>query len=446
MGYRSDLVLDDRVNGTFRIHRSLMTSQDVFEAERNALFDGCWLYLGHESEIPKPGDYLRRSVGGRPLIFLRDADGQVRVYYNTCSHRGATLCREDAGNTHLFQCFYHAWSFNTKGKLVVTPGADGYGPGFSKDDYSLKSPAHADDYRGLWFVCYDPDAIDLRTYLSGAAEYIDLVLDQAETGMRIVKGAHRYSVKSNWKLMVENSIDGYHAPTVHATYIDFVRDTGGGRRRDALTTGQALDLGNGHAVLESPAAWARPIAYWEPLFGEEAREEIGQKLARLIDQHGEERGRRMAETFRNLLIFPNLIINDVAAVTVRRIEPSAVDRHHLEAWALAPAEEEEGSQALQRRLDSFLTFLGPGGFASPDDVEALESCQQGYGARADVPWSDISRGMARVAQSQDELQIRTFWRAYASLLDGCGFPERVIGVESPAPTARPAASGAAAAR
>ncbi len=431
MGYQDDFIIDDWDRGIFRVNRELMTAQHVYDDERRALFDHCWLYVGHSSEVAKNGDFVRRGVGGRPLILLRDSDGNVRVHFNTCTHRGATLCREDAGNTRIFQCFYHAWSFDTKGKLVVTPSADGYGPGFDKDEYGLKGPARVEEYRGLWFVNYDPDAVDLVTYLAGATEYIDLVMDQAEDGMRIVKGSHRYSVKSNWKLMVENSMDGYHAPTVHATYIDFVKDSGGGQRKNALEAGEALDLGNGHAVVESRAAWARPIAYWEPFFGEDAREEIAAKRGRLIERHGEERGTRMAETFRNLVIFPNLVINDVAAITVRRIEPTAPDRHALEAWALAPAEEAEGSPALQRRLDSFLTFLGPGGFASPDDVEALESCQQGYAAAREVHWSDVSRGMARPPTSQDEIQIRTFWRAYASLLDGKGFPPRVEGVESP---------------
>jgi len=446
MGYRDELIVDDRQNGIFRVNRTLMTSPDVYELERATLFDHYWLYVGHDSEIPRPGDFVRRGVGGRPLIFLRDSAGTVRMHFNTCTHRGATLCREDSGNTRLFQCFYHAWSFDTAGKLVVTPGADGYSSGFDRGHYNLVAPARVDSYRGLWFVNYDAQAPDLRDYLAGAAEYLDLVLDQAQDGMRIVKGAHLYSVKANWKLMVENSIDGYHAPTVHATYVDFVKDSGGGQRKTALASGSATDLGNGHAVLESPAAWARPIAYWEPFFGEDARDEIEQKLARLIDTHGEERGRRMADTFRNLLIFPNLIINDVAAITVRRIEPTAVDRHSLQAWALAPAEELEGSAALQRRLDSFLTFLGPGGFASPDDVEALESCQQGFAAAREVQWSDISRGMARMPNSQDELQIRTFWRAYGSVMDGAGFPERVAGVESPAaavPDKSPAEAGAA---
>ena len=435
MGYRDDCVVDDRERGIFRIHRSLMTRPEVLADERAKIFDRCWLYVGHDSEIEKPGDYVRRSVGGRPVIFLRDKDGTVRVHFNTCPHRGATICREDSGNTRVFQCFYHAWSFDTTGRLVVTPDADGYGPGFDKAEYGLTSPAQVDEYRGLWFLNYDPAGQDLGSYLGDVREYIDLVLDQATDGMRIVDGSHRYSVGSNWKLMVENSIDGYHAPTVHATYIDFVKDSGGGQQANALVSGGALDLGNGHAVIESAAAWARPIAYWEPFFGEDARADIDAKRDELIARCGEERGRRMAGNFRNILIFPNLILNDVAAITVRRIEPVAPDRHKLEAWALAPKEETEGSAALQRRLDSFLTFLGPGGFASPDDVEALESCQAGFAAQPDVGWSDISRGMTGVPKPNDEIQIRTFWRAYASLLDEVGFPQRVVDVEAPQHTA-----------
>lgn len=430
MRYRDELVIDDRCRGIFRVNRSAMTSEHVFADEAAKIFDKCWLYVGHESEVSKPGDFVRRTVGGRPVIFLRDSAGDVRVHYNTCTHRGAMLCREDGGNTRVFQCFYHAWSFDTTGRLVVTPGADAYGPGFDKDDYALRGPARVERYRGLFFINHDPGAANLLDYLGAqVTDYLDLVLDQADDGMRIVGGTHRYSAGANWKLMVENSIDGYHAPTVHATYIDFVKDSGGGQNPTSLSTGAGLDLGHGHAMLESQAAWARPIALWEPFFGTEAREEIEAKRERLIERYGPQRGRRMAETFRNLLIFPNLVINDVAAITVRRIEPVAPNRVSVEAWALAP--QEEGSVALQRRLDSFLTFLGPGGFASPDDVEALESCQKGYAAQPDVAWSDISRGMTRVPKPDDEMQIRTFWRAWASVLDGAGFPEPIIDVESP---------------
>jgi p-cumate 2,3-dioxygenase alpha subunit len=117
-----------------------------------------------------------------------------------------------------------------------------------------------------------------------------------------------------------------------------------------------------------------------------------------------------------LLIFPNLIINDIMAITVRTFFPVAPDYLEINAWALAPKDESAEHRVL--RLDNFLTFLGPGGFATPDDVEALESCQRGF-ANREVAWSDISRGM-QLAQPlvDDELQMRAFWRQWHALMLG----------------------------
>jgi p-cumate 2,3-dioxygenase alpha subunit len=117
----------------------------------------------------------------------------------------------------------------------------------------------------------------------------------------------------------------------------------------------------------------------------------------------------MCDFNRNMLIYPNLIINDIMAVTVRTFYPPAPDTVDVTAWALAPAN--ELASLRQRRLDSFLTFLGPGGFATPDDLEALESCQQGF-ASGGVEWNDISRGMGRVPMANDEEQMRVFWRRW----------------------------------
>jgi hypothetical protein len=123
---------------------------------------------------------------------------------------------------------------------------------------------------------------------------------------------------------------------------------------------------------------------------------------------------RVTQTSRNLQIFPNLIINDIMAVTVRTFFPVSPDYMEVTAWALAPKDESLENRAL--RLDNFLTFLGPGGFATPDDVEMLESCQKGFLNR-EVMWSDISRGMKRAKPvTTDELQIRTFWRRWHELL------------------------------
>src|SRR5205085_9567416 len=102
------------------------------------------------------------------------------------------------------------------------------------------------------------------------------------------------------------------------------------------------------------------------------------------------------------------IINDIMAITVRTFFPTSPDYMEVNAWNLAPAEEDREDSAL--RLDNFLTFLGPGGFATPDDVEMLESCQRGC-ANREVEWSDISRGMKRAQPLVDDgLQLRAFWR------------------------------------
>src|SRR6478735_7405547 len=96
---REDLVIDKPEEEFFAYHRSTMTSQEIFELEQERIFDTCWLYLGHESEVPNPGDYIRREIAGRPLFFVhsRKTD-KINVFYNTCTHRGATICRQDAGN------------------------------------------------------------------------------------------------------------------------------------------------------------------------------------------------------------------------------------------------------------------------------------------------------------------------------------------------------------
>jgi p-cumate 2,3-dioxygenase alpha subunit len=426
------LVVDDRERGMFRIHRSTMTSGDVLALERERIFNQCWLYLGHESEVEKPGDYRRRLVGGRPLIFVRDSDGEVRALLNACTHRGATICRQDAGNNRLFQCFYHAWTFDTKGQLVTVPDEDGYSPRFDRAERALARPPRLESYRGFVFVSFNPDVVDLVTYLAGARDYLDLIVDEAEEGMRVVRGTNLYAIKANWKLLVENSLDGYHGIPVHQTYFQYLEDLGKAPDEPIHPnfTGGPVDLGNGHAVIRNHATTqSRPIAHWVPLFGEEAKDDIAAIKQRLIERHGEERAYLMANTSRNLLIFPNLVINDISGITIRYMEPMAPDYMHVTAWELAPRE--ETGARLARRLDSYLTFIGPGGFATPDDSEALESCQQGFRAMPELQWSDISRGMARKPEGLDELQMRTFWRTWHARMCERGLPQRITGIECP---------------
>jgi len=420
-----DLIIDDRDRGIFKVHRSALTSPEIFELEKERVFDRCWLYLGHESEVAEPGDYRRRGVAGRPVFFAKGSDGQIRAFLNTCPHRGAMICRQDQGSADSFQCFYHAWTFNNQGELVGLPDEDAYGPAFQRSELGLKPPPRVDSYRGFWFISFDLGIEDLVDYLAGAKEYLDLIADQSEVGMKITRGSNKYTMRANWKLLCENSMDGYHAAPTHQTYFDYIASLGTDlngvdvRQRRA---GIVRALGNGHAVMENEARNGRPIAHWHSMYGEDSKEEIAQIRAGLVDKYGEPWAFRMCDTSRNLLIYPNLVINDIMAITVRVFWPVAPDHMEVTAWNLGPGE--ESAQQLARRLDSFLTFLGPGGFATPDDVEALESCQRGFQAK-ELEWSDISRGMMRNPRNNDEQQMRAMWRQWHAHMQSLGHVDTV---------------------
>ena len=415
-----DIIIDDRERGVFRVHRSSMTSDDLFRLEQQHIFNRCWLYVGHESEVANPGDYRRRTIAGRPLFMVRSReDGQVRVFLNSCTHRGSVICRSDAGNAQVFQCFYHAWTFSSKGELLGVPDQGAYGPAFNRSELGLKQPPRTDSYRGFYFVSFNPDIDDLATYLGEAKEHLDMILDQSEEGMRVISGVHKYTVNSNWKVVVENGQDGYHIATTHRTYFTYINSFGSdesGLTMQGPNPGIAKALGNGHTVVTGQARNGRPIAHWHPIYGEEARKPIAEARQRLVNKYGEARAYEIADTYRLLLIYPNLMINDITAIIVKYVEPLAADRNEITAWQLVPEGESQALRSL--RLDGFLALWGPGGFAGPDDVEAFESCQAGYRA-TETEWSEISRGMFNPNPTgADEIQIRGFWRQWHANVQG----------------------------
>jgi len=407
---------DDRQMPRFRVNRGVMTDPEVFARERDLIFGRLWLYIGHETELKKRNDFKTRTVAGRPLIFARDARGAIRVWVNSCPHRGAMLCRESQGNRRFMTCFYHGWSFSTSGEMVSMPDDGGYGPGFARP--GLAAPALVDSYRGFVFVSFNPDVVDLSTYLAGAREYLDLVADQSEVGMEVLDGTHEYSVRANWKLLVENSYDGYHAVSTHQRYFEMVNAAYGTNQLALRGSSRGIDLGNGHAVIAGGAGagaiFGRPLSA-------AALAEREQRWDRLRDQRGGAWIDRLSGS-RNMVIFPNLVVIDlVMGVVIRKIDPVSPDYMEVTAWELAPPE--EGPELRRQRLDNFLTFWGPGGLASPDDVEALETCQRSFAASTELGWSDISRGMHKSAPSgTDELQMRLWWRRWNELITGEALP------------------------
>ncbi len=399
--------------GRFRVARSNYTDPSLHAAELEAIFAKCWLFVGHESELPKPNDFFTRRVAGRPVIYLRDREGKVRCLLNVCPHRGAQVCRQKKGSAKLFSCIYHGWAFENSGRNINIAESETYheqfnAPGSNAQLNDLVPVPRFESYRGLWFLNFDPGAVSLHDYLGNAREYIDIVMDQAELGMQVVGEIQEYSARANWKLLAENSTDILHVTTLHPTYLDLVKTNSAGTMVRGKVLGQSIDLGNGHAVVEREASYGRPIAKWMPMWGEEARVEIEAIYAKLVGRYGKERADRMSTCARNLLIFPNLVINDIMSVTLRTFQPTAVDYMEVSVWAIAPGEE-FGKPALSRRLTNFLEFLGPGGFATPDDIEALESCQRAFAAHREAPWNDLSKGLGREPDATDELPQRVFW-------------------------------------
>jgi p-cumate 2,3-dioxygenase alpha subunit len=417
-------VFEDVEQGQFKVHRSVFTDAAILELERKIIFDHCWLYLGHTSELAAPGDFVTRKVAGRPLIFNRDRAGTMRAFFNTCSHRGAMVCRERHGRRRNFQCGYHGWVYDDAGRLVDMPGRDSLSPAcLQKGALDLHEVPRLAEYQGFVFVSFDREVGDLEEYLAGAKDVLELVSQHGEHGMEVVGGTHEYALQANWKLVHENSADAYHTMTTHASYLDYVKSRDGERAPvdPKVAAGWARDLGNGHAVIESEGAmpWGRPYARWVSGWGEESRAEIEALARGLVERLGEKRGRFTANGDRNTLIFPNLVVNDTLAIILRTFYPSRPDQVDVTGWALAAKGESPTSR--DRRMRNFVEFFGPAGFATPDDVEMLELCQQGYANQSAAEWNDISRGMLKqVPAKNDELQMRVFWRKWQqALLEGC---------------------------
>lgn len=405
-------IVDDHAAGRFLVPRRAFTSHEVFEREYAAIFNRCWLYLGHASELPEPSSFLTRRVARRPILFTRDRDGEFNALFNACPHRGAMVCRERHGKSPAFMCMYHGWTFGSDGHLMTLPGGAGYPEGFKKDPQKQMVHVPRLARRGdFFFISFAADGEDLDTYLAGSGEYLDLLAAQSASGMVVPGGTQEYAIRGNWKLLAENSVDGYHAACTHSTYLEYLRNANGALAATPLAgTGRAL--GNGHAVIEYSAPWGRPIASWIPIWGEEGRREVDAIRGELETRLGPERAERIATKNRNMIIFPNFVVNDVMAITLRTFFPTAPDYMEVNAWTIAPREESDWLRKY--RLFNFTEFLGPGGFATPDDVEAIEKCQQGYAVAEGAGFNDISKGMARDGEPSfdDEEQMRAYWREW----------------------------------
>ncbi len=426
----SRYVIDDRDTPRFRVHRSTMVEPEILEEERRLIFDRTWLYVGHESEITAPNDFRTRQVGGRPVIFTRDSGGAVRVFVNSCPHRGMQIETRPEGHGRFLKCFYHGWSFDTGGELVALPGEDSYGPDFDRQNLCLAVPPRVEAHRGFVFLSWSADGPDLGDHLGGVLDILDLFADQSDTGMRVIGGSHVYAIRANWKLLAENSFDGYHALTTHHRYLAMLKESGKDMSRlfggNGGRASLAWNLGNGHAVIGgTDGTEGRNTGLGRDLPTEEALRAQTARRAHFAAKYGEEWTNRMFAS-RNLVVFPNLAMIDlIMGITIRSFYPISPDYMEVTAWSLQPSDDDPVLR--QMRQENFLTFWGPAGLATPDDIEALERCQNGFAAYRHAPWNDISRGMVKDhPTAMDEMQMRCFWRQWDRMITGTDHPEETF--------------------
>ncbi|MCO7642837.1 Rieske 2Fe-2S domain-containing protein [Pseudomonas sp. S 311-6] len=183
----------------------------LYEIEQEMIFKKSWQYVGRESSLTKPGDFITSQLGEVPILVVRDDEGRLHGHVNACRHRLHPVALEESGCKRLFQCRYHGWTFGHDGHLRAAPGMDQC-DGFEKDKLGL-IPIRVDAFRGCIFANADLEAEDLATFLGNATELVEamdlnfLHWDHA--------GTFTYDVDADWKLFSENALECYHCPLVH---------------------------------------------------------------------------------------------------------------------------------------------------------------------------------------------------------------------------------------
>ena len=401
-----------------RVHGSLYNDEAIFRLELEKIWYRTWVYVGHVSEVPKPNDFVMKSIGPQSVVMTRDREGQVHLLLNRCPHRGNQVCLEPRGNRGSFTCPYHGWTFSNNGALRGYPFASGY-EGVDRNQLGLGRVTRVAIYHGFVFGSFAAEGPTLEEHLGpGGRDAIDrLVRLSPEGEVEITAGFLQHKAKSNWKFLVENETDGYHPQFVHASIFS-VAKSGIGDLYSGASTAVARDLGNGHTENDLRPEFRRigkPM-YW---FGTD-EQRLPDYVAKMRAAYGEQRANEiMIDGSPHVMIFPNLFI---AEIQIFVIQPLAVNETVQHVTAL----QFKGAPDFNRRLrQQTMGSVGPAGFLLADDSEMYERTQRGVQNR-DPSFNYLGRGLHRerrdddgylVADATDEVTSRGIWRHYRSLME-----------------------------
>lgn len=424
-----------------RVPKRIYVDPAVHEAELERLFARCWLFVGHETQIPSPGDFVTAVMGADPMILTRDAGGALHLLLNSCRHRGMRVCKVEEGNCRTFRCQYHGWTYDTTGALVGVPlRKAAYFNEIDASGYGLVE-ARVETYKGLVFGTWWHDGPSLREYLGDMTQYLDIMFDRLPGGVETIAGVHKYEIAANWKILSENSSgDQYHLPVVHSSAVEL-----GLRDRPGLI-GHTVHVGNGHCFGSEQGGIVRgrnlPSSYTAYL--ETAR-------ATVVKRNGEAAGQLVPLGAGN--VFPNLSFLDTVRFRLLRLRnPIAAGVTEVWGWALVdrdiPAELKDD---VRRQV---ATFFGPSGLFEQDDMEVFATIQEtitGYAGRRG--WFSIEQGVGHDnlafgehsgtgmpgemgAAFVTEENHRAFYRRWLELMNAGPGPDPLGGVNTNLPRRR----------
>lgn len=366
-------VLDAVRRGMIPAH--VYNDREIFELEKERVFSRAWVFVGHESEIARPGDYVVRRVLEDSFIVTRDEQGEIRAHFNMCLHRGMQVCRAEMGNASHFRCPYHGWSYRNDGRIVGLPfHQDAYGgeAGFArKGQRLLPAPALA-TYNGLIFLSLDPQAPPLEEFLGDFRFYLDFYTKQSAGGIEL-RGPQRWRVKANWKIGAENFAgDMYHTPQTHTSVVEIglFREPKAEKRKDGAT--YWAGAGGGTTYKLPPGTLDERLRY------------VGypQEMVDRMTQQWSPEQRDVVGTDGFMIsaasVYPNLSFvhnwprvadsDDVLPfISIRQWQPISEDETEVLSWFAVDAEAPEEFKALSYK--AYLMCFGSTGMFEQDDVE-----------------------------------------------------------------------------
>jgi phenylpropionate dioxygenase-like ring-hydroxylating dioxygenase large terminal subunit len=352
--------LVDTDNGL--ISRRIFIEPEIYRQEAERVFARCWLFLCHDSQIPRPGDFLTTYMGEDPVLVVRDSSGKVNAFLNVCRHRGNRLCRADEGNAASFTCAYHGWTYGNDGKLLGVPyHREFYRGELQREDWGLMPVAQLDDYKGLIFASFDPEAAALRDYLGEMTWYLDTFFDRREGGIEVV-GAHKWLMPCNWKFPAENfGGDAYHVGWTHLSAITTSFSTGVTAKPS--TTGAMVSPGNGHVLIcVGPDDVADPPVPEILAYEEQIRPEVQKRLGA--------RARKINPIVGT--VFPNFSFLRATSRSFRVWHPRGPEQTEVWSWVFvdkaAPPHIKEAM-----RLTGVRGF-SPSGAFEQDDMDNWQEC------------------------------------------------------------------------